>query len=131
MNNHERTDAQVRPIALFGVGLAALTVVVLLLIFGLQAVFERQKTRNEVPPSPLAPAIQVPPEPHLQVTPEVDLQRFQASQDSILNSYGWVLREAGVVRIPIRRAMELVGEKGLPVRSGNRESKIEDGGSRP
>jgi hypothetical protein len=34
-----------------------------------------------------------------------------------LNDYGWVDKEAEVVRIPIQQAMELVAERGLPVGS--------------
>jgi hypothetical protein len=35
---------------------------------------------------------------------------------AILHSYGWVDEQAGLVRIPITRAMELLTERGLPVR---------------
>lgn len=55
--------------------------------------------------------------PHLQLTPPEDLQKFRAREESELNSYGWIDRTAGVVRIPIARAMELVLERGLPVRT--------------
>jgi hypothetical protein len=55
--------------------------------------------------------------PHLQLTPPEDLQKFRAREESELNSYGWLDRTAGVVRIPIARAMELVLERGLPVRT--------------
>jgi hypothetical protein len=34
-----------------------------------------------------------------------------------LSTYGWTDREAGVVRIPIERAMKLSLEKGFPVRT--------------
>ncbi len=33
-----------------------------------------------------------------------------------LNSYGWVDRKHGVIRIPIERAMDLVAQRGLPTR---------------
>jgi len=46
-------------------------------------------------------------------------QREQA--EARLNSYGWVDKEAGVVRIPIDQAMALVAEKGLPVGSEETE----------
>lgn len=44
---------------------------------------------------------------------EVAARREQA--EARLNSYGWVDKEAGVVRIPIDRAMALIVETGLPV----------------
>ena len=56
--------------------------------------------------------------PHLQIMPTVDLQEFRARQEAELNSYGWINRTAGVVRIPIVRAMDLLLERGVPTRSG-------------
>lgn len=40
--------------------------------------------------------------------PNLDVKMVKAQQLELLNSYGWVDREQGVVRIPIDRAMELV-----------------------
>lgn len=57
------------------------------------------------------------PVPHLQLAPPEDLGKFRALEETELNSYGWIDRTAGVVRIPIARAMELVLERGLPVRT--------------
>lgn len=55
--------------------------------------------------------------PQLQIVPEVDLKDFRAREDTELNTYGWIDRTAGVVRIPIERAMELIAQRGLPARS--------------
>ena len=63
------------------------------------------------------------PEPRLQVAPAVDMSLFRAKEEAELNSYGWVNQTAGVVRIPIRRAMELIAERGLPVGAPNEKSK--------
>ena len=38
-------------------------------------------------------------------------------EDAVLNGYGWVNKEAGVVRIPIAEAMRLTVERGLPSRA--------------
>jgi hypothetical protein len=40
--------------------------------------------------------------------PNLDVRMVRAQQLEVLNSYGWVDREKGVVRIPIDRAMEMV-----------------------
>ena len=56
-----------------------------------------------------------PPGPQLQVSAPMDLQDFRAREESEMNTYGWVNRTAGVVRVPISRAMELVLQEGLPV----------------
>ena len=38
----------------------------------------------------------------------------------MLDSYGWVDKNAGVVRIPIDEAMKLTLERGLPARPGRK-----------
>jgi hypothetical protein len=63
------------------------------------------------------------PFPRLQVSPPLDLQAFRSREESELNTYGWIDRTAGVVRVPIERAMDLVLTEGLPTRSGTNENK--------
>jgi hypothetical protein len=58
----------------------------------------------------------VPPEPRLQTSPREDLQNFREQEDTVLKSYGWVDRNAGIVRIPIEEAMKLTVQRGLPTR---------------
>jgi hypothetical protein len=55
--------------------------------------------------------------PHLQIDPHADLVRFRADEEARLHSYGWVDRKAGVIHIPIERAMELTAQRGLPARA--------------
>ena len=47
------------------------------------------------------------PEAALQSAPQIDLQRYRADKQRLLDSMGWVDREAGIVRIPIETAMAL------------------------
>jgi hypothetical protein len=54
------------------------------------------------------------PKPRLEVKGSADLARLRAAEEADLNSYGWVDRSAGTVRIPIDRAMQLLLERGLP-----------------
>jgi hypothetical protein len=70
---------------------------------------------------------QSPPGPRLQVAPAKDLDEVRATEDSVLNSYGWVVPNAGVVRIPIDRAIELVVQRGLPVRSAGEIEEAKSG----
>jgi len=44
------------------------------------------------------------------------LNKIRGREDGLLNSYGWVDEKAGTVRIPIERAMDLLVQRGLPVR---------------
>ncbi len=64
--------------------------------------------------SPSAPPALTADAPQLAVTPRQDLQRFNRSEAQFEQSYGWTDRSKGAVRIPIGRAMELLGQRGLP-----------------
>ena len=56
--------------------------------------------------------------PALQPRPDDDMKKFLEEENEALTTYGWVDKAAGRVRIPIDRAMDLVLQKGFPVRSG-------------
>lgn len=45
--------------------------------------------------------------------PSEDLQRLRAQQQEQLGSYGWVDQNAGTVRLPVERAMELVASEAV------------------
>jgi len=47
------------------------------------------------------------------------MRSYADSQDQLLDTYGWIDRQHGIVRLPIDRAMELLLERGLPARSSN------------
>jgi hypothetical protein len=113
---YERRDANLKTLMLFGVGLAALTVAVLLVMWLMFRAFGTIAIRRDTPPSPLADTRQPPPGPRLQVAPAQDLNQLRAREDALLNHYTWIDKETGVVRIPIDRAMELLAQRGLPVR---------------
>jgi hypothetical protein len=132
---YEASDANVGSLTKFGIGLAIVAAVVLALMLWLQDFFAAQNQRATPPVSPWAAQRQAPPAPRLQVAPARDLRDIRMMEDSVLHSYGWVVRDSGVVRLPIERAMELVAQRGLPVRAEerglkieNRESRIEAGG---
>lgn len=73
--------------------------------------------RSAPPPPLLEEAQGLPPGPLLQRDPEQNMQQMKNEQDAVLNNYGWVDKEAGVIHIPIERAMELTLERGLPTRT--------------
>ena len=64
----------------------------------------------------------LPPEPRLQTSPYADFERIVVEQRKLLDAYGWVDERAGVVRIPIDRAMELLAARGLPHRAPGAEN---------
>jgi hypothetical protein len=112
---HETSDANIRNLVIFGVGLSLLVIAGLL---ASRAVFHYFVGRQGLgpPASPFENVRMLPPEPCLQVTAPKDLEQYKAAQEEILNSYGWVDQQAGIVRIPIDRAMDILLQKGLPVR---------------
>ncbi|MEY4634444.1 MAG: hypothetical protein RJA55_242 [Acidobacteriota bacterium] len=58
-----------------------------------------------------------PPAPNLQRQPFKDIYVLREGEAQKLGSYGWVDQDGGVVRVPIDRAMELLAQRGLPVRA--------------
>jgi hypothetical protein len=49
-----------------------------------------------------------PPAPRLQRNPPADYRSYHEAQDHFLKSYGWVNQKAGIARIPVDRAMEIL-----------------------
>ena len=111
---YEKRDTEVKPLAWLLVALLAATLIVLALMKVLFDHFAGLEARRQPAPSTLAGTRNLlPPEPRLQNAPFDDLKRLRAEEDLLLHSYGWVDRSAGVVRIPIERALEIAGKNGL------------------
>jgi hypothetical protein len=55
------------------------------------------------------------PKPVLEYSEQTQFIKELGRQDETLASYDWVDQKAGIVRIPIDRAIDLVAERGLPV----------------
>jgi hypothetical protein len=113
---HETKDLNVRGVVIFA---AALLVVGLLIHAGIAVLFgayKRETDRADRPPHPLARTSAAPPAPALEVAPRAALEALRREEDALLHSYGWVDRARGRVRIPIARAMDLIEQRGLPVR---------------
>jgi hypothetical protein len=119
---HELTDLSPKKIALFAITLAAIILVVFLVAYALFSYLDNVWSKNQVALSPLSFTREPTPEPHLLVRPGNDLKTMRADEDLILNSYGWVDKEKGVVRIPIDRAIEIIAQRGLPAGSPNSEA---------
>jgi hypothetical protein len=115
---HEESDVNIRAIFGFGLGLLAVGVVVHVLVWLLFLSLAAGEQVQTPPQYPLAVADseRLPPEPRLQTSPRQDLIDLRAQEQQLLQTYGWVDRNAGVVRIPIEEAVRLTLERGLPVR---------------
>ena len=111
---HETRDVRFRPVVLAGLGLIASTIGAVLLMQVMLAYLAAREAKTGGPVSPLAGAYgrQAPPEPRLQTDPVGDLAALRAREDVLLQHYTWVDEDAGVMRIPIERAMELLADGG-------------------
>jgi len=61
-----------------------------------------------------APAGTLAPPPNLLLDEPANLQHFKTTEDEALHAYAWEDKNAGIVRLPISRAKELLLERGLP-----------------
>lgn len=110
---HEHEDVTTRPIVLAGVGLTIFLIIVVGLMLGLYDFFAAREARLSPPANPLAAAEgpRLPPEPRLQVHPVRDLRELREAESNILDHYAWVDKSAGVVRIPIARAIDVMAAR--------------------
>jgi hypothetical protein len=119
---HETRDANIRNLIIFGVTLCCLVIAGLLLSGAVFHYFVRHQGLGP-PASPFENVRMLPPQPRLQVSAPKDLKQYKAAQGEILNSYGWVDQNTGIVRIPIERAIDILSHKGLPARSPTRTER--------
>ena len=114
-HDHERKDVDV--ISLFTIVfiLFLACAVIFLAVTGMMHYFklhEPSKTAGKAN-IPATRTAEFPP-PRLEVKPGASLAKLRAAEDVDLNSYGWVDRNAGTVRIPIDRALQMILDRGLP-----------------
>lgn len=122
----EPSDMHPRAVYGFLVGIAVGCVLVAFVLSGLYRMMDSYERSHQPVQSPLAPTPaanmrEVPtdeaskfPQPRLEQNERVEINDFLLKEEDTLDSYGWVDQQAGVVRIPIDRAMELVAQRGLP-----------------
>ena len=135
--DYERRDITVAGVVYFLIGLAVAVVFVYFIANGIFDFLNKRFEAEQTPVSPLvtnAPADtrHIPPQygnnyekylkenfpaPQLEVNERTELNDERLREEDTLSTYGWVDQNAGVVRIPIDRAMDLLARRGLPVRS--------------
>jgi hypothetical protein len=132
LHRDQRTDLQagyelsdLRPgyVAFFAIGLSVvlgIAVVIASLIVHYKTV---QHARQDTPVPRLAQEREAMPGTPLQVDAPNELRQMRAAEQAALNSYGWVDKDAGIVRIPVDRAMEILTKKGLPTRKQEEKTR--------
>jgi hypothetical protein len=115
---HQTSDINLRVVSWTAIGLVLSAIAVFLAVGGLFSLFKRQYASATAPSRITSPG-RLPPPPRLQTSPSSDLQQLLEAENAKLNSYGWIDRSAGVIRIPIDRAMDLLAQRGLPERGND------------
>jgi hypothetical protein len=115
MAERHSTDVNVARITLLGAALAAVVVVVALATHLSLFRIDLHPGPGAGRRSPLAREA-LPPEPRLQISPPADMAALREHDRQVLETYGWVDRAHGVVRIPIEEAKKMVLRQGLPSR---------------
>jgi hypothetical protein len=135
--NYESRDLGARGIVVFLIVLAISGVFIELLVWGMLRFYNKMTVENNVPSAGMSklygepyaqpvtgpPALRFP-QPALQVDDVADMNKMKAENEEILNSYSWVDKSNGVVRVPIQTAIDQVAQKGLPVRQQSNAPQI-------
>ena len=112
---YETQDADARGVFHFLVILGIVLGVTALACWGMFRYFKAHAVEGAASESPFADTRQVPLGPQLQVNPRQDWVNYREEQRKSLETYQWENRSAGIVRVPIEKAMELLVKKGVPV----------------
>lgn len=110
---HEADLANVSGIALAIGGLSLLAVLALLIVWGITQLLSTS-AEGPVAVTPPEAATQQFVGPRLSAEQPEALHELRAREAEQLASYGWVDRQAGLARLPIERAIEIVSDRGLP-----------------
>lgn len=127
--NYESRDLGARGIVVFLIVLAISGILIEILVWGMLRFYNKMTVESNVPTAgtsqlygqPYAtpvtgdPSLRFP-KPALQVDDVADMNKLKAENEEILNSYAWVDKNNGTVRVPIQQAIDQVAQKGLPVR---------------
>jgi len=128
----ERQDLQPSSILYFLLSLAVATVLCIVLLRGFFVFLDSREKALQPPVNPLVTNVPadtrhvapgypqtVFPSPKLEEDERGQLNTLLTEEQQRLYTYGWIDEKAGTMHIPIERAMDLLVQRGLPVRPQN------------
>ncbi|HTW57814.1 MAG TPA: hypothetical protein VMD99_06785 [Terriglobales bacterium] len=131
--DYERRDIGIAGVLYFLIGLAVFMLLAHLVVTSLFHYLDQRSKAEQTPVSPMVTNAPVDtrhlptdyrdylkqnfPSPQLEVDERTQLNGIITAQEEQLSTYGYIDKQAGTVRIPIERAMELIAQRGLPVRA--------------
>lgn len=135
--DYERSDIGAAGVVYFLIGLAVACLLAYVIVRGLYWYLDKRFDAAQTPVSPLVTTApkdtrSIPPQyagdyekylkegfpaPQLETNERTELNDIRLREENTLSTYDWVDQKAGTVRIPIDRAMDLIAQRGLPVRS--------------
>jgi hypothetical protein len=109
------------------IGLAVIVVIIYFIVFGMYHFLDTYEKAHQPSMSPMVTPqadtrtithadTQAFPQPRLEESERTQLRQFIEDEDRKLATYNWVDKDKGIVQIPIDRAMDLIVQRGLPVR---------------
>jgi hypothetical protein len=118
---YERRTFNVRLVLLVMAGMVVAGFLIHFFVAGVWALLDKQSRAADQGQKPMiswttipGEPPRLPPEPRLQPDPVSDLHRMREAEDNVLQTYGWIDKNAGIVRIPVARALDLISQRGLP-----------------
>jgi hypothetical protein len=127
---YERQDIGAAGVLYFLLGLAVAGFLVYFIVDGLYHFLDKRSEAEQTPVNPLvtnAPqdTRRIPkdypqsafPNPKLEEDERGQLNGIRLKEEQTLSTYDYIDKNAGTVRIPIDRAIDLIVQRGLPVRS--------------
>lgn len=127
--SYEHQDMMPRNVFYFLLILGLATVFSLFLMRGVFSLLDRREKASQPPVNPLVAKVPEDtrhvakgypqtafPDPRLEEDERNQLDRILTEEQDRLYSYGWIDQKAGTLHIPIDRAMNLLVQRGLPVR---------------
>jgi hypothetical protein len=118
----EARDVNARTIYGYILALALATAAALLICIYILRFTSNVASSSDVPPPPSREAHgrEMPPEPRLQgvpghiTDPQQDLRNKLKADNEANEKFDWIDKTSGIAQIPVKEAMKIIAEKGLP-----------------